>query len=148
MKSLSLGILAAVLALPASANAQQATPVSGAEALDQPSQQASMARWVCKKADHVCGLDDARILSNPAKLDYQTALDATPSMKELKRKGIDPNSPEGIQLRTKGQDELKKAAKSVMESYGHCSVWKKIRNTDGRSVSSITQQVKDKLGQG
>ena len=33
--------------------------------------------WVVHRADNICGLDDARMLSNPARVDYPSLLDAT-----------------------------------------------------------------------
>jgi len=54
--------------------------------------------WVVDRADNICGIDDAKMLSKPAKVDYDALLKATPEMKKIKDDKIDPNSPQGIQL--------------------------------------------------
>lgn len=97
--------------------------------------------WIVKPSDNICGLSDATQLSNPARVDYKKLLAATPEMKEIVKEGIDPQSPEGIQLRTEAADRVAKAAEKVRQSLGHCSVWKAIRHRDGRKVPDITKKV-------
>ncbi|MBI5364394.1 MAG: hypothetical protein HZA53_14535, partial [Planctomycetes bacterium] len=45
--------------------------------------------WICDRADNICGLDDAKTLSNPAKVDYQKLLEATAEYKKIKDEKID-----------------------------------------------------------
>jgi len=101
--------------------------------------------YVVNKSDNICGLDQPRQLTNPAKVDYQALLDATPEAKKIKDDKIDPESSEGITLMTKARARVLKACESVRASQGHCSVWKVIRRRDGKALSDITDAVKRKL---
>ena len=94
--------------------------------------------WIVKSGDNICGLSDPKKLSNPAKVRYDELRNATPEIKKMKDKNIDPNSPEGIQLKQAAVDRIRKASDSVRKDKGHCSIWKKIRHKDGRSISDIT----------
>ncbi|MCK6448944.1 MAG: hypothetical protein L6Q99_21320 [Planctomycetes bacterium] len=98
--------------------------------------------WILKSADNICGLKDANQLSNPAVIDYDAALAATPEMKKIKDQKIDPNSPEGIRLSNAALDRLTKACEEIRTQLGHCSVWKEIRHKDGRVITDITDKVK------
>jgi hypothetical protein len=53
-------------------------------------------------------------------------------MKEMKRKGIDKNSPEGQVLYNKAVDRVRSAASRVMKDKGYDSVWKKISHRKGK----------------
>ena len=101
--------------------------------------------WVVDRADNICGLDDAKMLSKPAKVDYDALLKATPEMKKIKDDKIDPNSPQGIQLRQAAATRVQTAAEKVRTAESHCSVWKTIRHTDNRAVADITELVKAQL---
>jgi hypothetical protein len=103
------------------------------------------AGWVVDRADNICGLDDAKMLSKPAKVDYDALLKATPEIKKIKDDKIDPNSPQGIQLRQAASTRVQTAAEKVRASEGYCSVWKTIRHSDGRAVADITEAVKAQL---
>ena len=103
------------------------------------------AGWIVDRADNICGLDDAKMLSKPAKVDYDALLRATPEIKKIKDDKIDPNTPQGIQLRQAAATRVQKAAEKVRASEGYCSVWKTIRHTDGRAVPDITDGVKAQL---
>ena len=101
--------------------------------------------WVVDKADNICGLDDPKMLSKPAKVDYDALLKATAEMKKIKDDKIDPNSPQGIQLRQAAATRVQKAADKVRAADGYCSVWKSIRHQDGRVIPDITDAVKAQL---
>ncbi|TAJ21500.1 MAG: hypothetical protein EPO68_04650 [Planctomycetota bacterium] len=103
------------------------------------------ADWIVNAGDNVCGLRDTRMLSNPAKIDYDALLAATPEMQKIKRDGIDPSSAEGIQLKQQAIDRVTKACENVRVAQGHCSVWKSISHKDGRAITDITDLVKAKL---
>jgi len=103
------------------------------------------AGWVVDRADNICGLDDAKMLSKPAKVDYDVLLRATPEMKKIKDEKIDPNSPQGIQLRQAAATRVQNAADKVRTAQGHCSVWKQVRHTDGRAITDVTDLVKAQL---
>ena len=123
-----------------------AAPAIQAEsALGEVVVQASGSGWVVNKSDNICGLDDARMLSNPAKVDYRRLLSATPEMKKIKNDGIDLNSSKGIQLRTAAVDRVRRACNTVQQSNGHCSVWKTVRHRDGRSIPDVTSTVLARL---
>lgn len=104
--------------------------------------------WIVRSQDNICGLKVANQLSNPAQVDYSALLDATPQMKEMKRRGIRASSPEGIALKNAAVDSIATAADSVRSDAGHCSVWKSIRHKDGDAVPDITEDVAALLGEG
>ena len=101
--------------------------------------------WIVDQADSICGLEDPKMLSKPAKVDYETLLRATAEMKKIKDDKIDPNSPQGIQLREAAVTRVQTAAEKVRVSGGYCSVWKAIRHRDGRAIPDITESVRAQL---
>lgn len=101
--------------------------------------------YVVSKADNICGLDSPKQLSNPCKVAYDTLLAATPEIRLMKKDKIDETSARGIQLRTKAQERVQKACEDVMTEKSHCSVWKKIKRRDGKTVSDISEAVKKKM---
>lgn len=101
--------------------------------------------WICDRADNICGLDDAKTLSNPGKVDYDALLKATAEYKKIKDEKIDPNSAEGIQLRQKAAERVRDACEKVRAAKSYCSVWKTISHQDGRAIPDITDAVKDQL---
>ncbi|MEM1447744.1 MAG: hypothetical protein AAF957_04305 [Planctomycetota bacterium] len=98
--------------------------------------------YIVNKSDNICGLDQPRQLTNPAVVDYDALLAATPESKKIKKDKIDPKSSEGITLMTKARAKVLKACESVRQSGGHCSVWKAIKRRDKKAVSDITDTVK------
>jgi hypothetical protein len=100
------------------------------------------AGWVVDRADNICGLDDAKMLSKPAKVDYDALLKATPQYKKIRDNKIDVNSPEGIQLRQEAANKVRDACDKIRQQDGYCSVWKSIRHTDSRVVADVTDLVK------
>jgi len=101
--------------------------------------------WICDRSDNICGLDDPRMLSKPAKVDYDALLKATAEMKKIVNDKIDPNSSEGINLRQRAVDRVREKAEAVRTAQGYCSVWKTIRHQDGRTIPDITDLVKAQL---
>lgn len=101
--------------------------------------------WIADRTENICGLDDPKMLSNPAKVDYDTLLKATAEWKKMKDEKIDPNSAEGIQLRQKAAERVRDACEKSRSAKGYCSVWKSIRHADGRSIPDITDAVKEAL---
>ena len=141
MKKLILAlVLTPVLLLPCLAGPARpesaAAPLPGAPLF---------AGWVVDRADNICGLEDAKTLSKPAKVDYDALLKATPQYKKIKDNKIDPNSPEGIQLRQEAANKVRDACDKIRQQDGYCSVWKTIKHTDGRAITDITDLVKAQL---
>jgi len=101
--------------------------------------------WIVKAADNICGLSDASQLSNPAKVDFDELMGATPEMQEIEDNGVDPDSPEGVRLKTAAADRVTKASEKVRVDEGHCSVWKKIRHKDGRDITDLTDEILEEL---
>ena len=97
------------------------------------------------QADNLCGLTLPRQLTQPAKVDYQTLLEATAEHKKLKKKKIDPNSAEGIKLLAQAHDRVVKACETVRVQGGYCSVWKSIERRDGTPLPDITATVQKSL---
>ena len=151
MKYLTLGIAALFPALaPAAAGAADGNPTDPRPAVLATGALTTSAQpdaddWVCREADNICGLRDKRTLSSPAKVDWDTLLGETPEMEEMDRKGIDPNSARGIELRQKAVDRLTTACEEARDAAGHCSVWKSIRHKDGRDIADLTEDVRGRL---
>jgi hypothetical protein len=85
------------------------------------------------------------MLSKPARVDYDALLAATSEMKRIKDDKIDPNSPQGIQLRQTAATRVQAAVDKVRAAGGYCSAWKSIRHRDGRTIPDITDSVKAQL---
>lgn len=101
--------------------------------------------YVVDKTDNICGLDTPRQLTNPALVDYDALLDATPEIRQMKREKISESSARGIQLRSAAEERVRKACQKIMDQEGHCSVWKVIKRRDGRKLPDITDLVKSEL---
>lgn len=101
--------------------------------------------WIAKSTDSVCGLKEASQVSNPAVVDWQALLEATPEVRKLRSQKIAEDSPEGIQLLNEAANRATAACESLRASQGHCSVWKSIRHKDGRAVTDLTDLVKAQL---
>ena len=98
--------------------------------------------WIVEEADNVCGLTDARQLRTPAAVDYDALVEVTSEWKEMKRKGIDKDSPEGQVLFNKAVDRVRTAASTHMKAKGYDSVWKEIKHRRGLKAPDVTDEVK------
>lgn len=103
------------------------------------------SKWVAEEEDNICGIKDLKKVSNPAKVDYDDLWEATPQIKKMKEKKIDPESTEGKALRSQAKTLITKTCELVRAAKGHCGIWKAIKNEDKRSVPDVTKDVKDKL---
>ena len=106
--------------------------------------------WIVDKKDNICGLDQPRQLTSPAKVDYKGLLDATPEVKLIRRKRIDPNSADGVRLMAKARSRILTACETVRQTKGRCSVWKKISLRDPKKDRrkkplDITSEVKNEI---
>jgi hypothetical protein len=97
--------------------------------------------WIAKGADNICGLKDAKQLSNPASLDFNAVLHATTEYKEIQRKGLKKGDAEYQLLHNQALTRVTNAAQKSRRANGHCSVWKKISHSDGRSIPDLTASV-------
>jgi len=102
--------------------------------------------FVVQKADNICGLDEPRQITTPAKVDYDALLEETTEVRELKRNGIDPTSSKGITLMTKARSRVLKACEAVRTELGYDSIWKSITRRDSRAIPDATDAAKAKLG--
>jgi len=105
------------------------------------------SKWIASEEDNICGIKDLKKVSNPAKVDYDELWDATPQIKKMKEKKIDPESAEGKALRSQAKTLITKKCEEVRAAKAHCGVWKAIRNEDKRTVPDVTKDVKDKLNE-
>ncbi len=101
--------------------------------------------WVVKTEDSVVGVSQARQITNPAKVDYEELMKATPEMKTLRKEGIDKTSARGQTLVTAAQSRVRRVSRTVMTEKGHCSIWKQISHKKGVAVTDITEDIKKKL---
>ena len=100
-----------------------------------------LALYVADPVDCVVGLDQPRQLQNPAHVDHPRALEATPPVREMRRRRIDPDSAEGIILRSRGEGLVRQACQVVMDEEGFDSVWRRIRRRDGVPIPDVTARV-------
>lgn len=98
--------------------------------------------WIVEESDNVCGLKDSRQLSTPAVVDYDKLIEATAELREMKRKRIDKDSPEGQLLYNKAVDRVRTAASELMKTKGYDSVWKSIRHRRGQKAADATDEIK------
>jgi len=134
---LCLSLILSCLALGGSAHSQPAPAL--AAVLE--------AKWIASEDDNICGIKDLKKVSNPAKVAYDELWDATPQIKKMKEKKIDPESTEGKALRSQAKTLITKKCEEVRSAKAHCGVWKAIKNEDKRVVPDLTKDVKDKLGE-
>jgi len=99
------------------------------------------ASYIAARADHVCGVDHPRAISNPARVDYDTLLEATEEVKELESRHLDPGSSRGTRLMAKARLEVTAACEAVRFDGQYCSIWKQVRRRDGAPVDDVTGQV-------
>ena len=152
VKKKTIGLLLAGGILASTAGLAGATPPPAGSPLGQEVPEIAQTvpdgrGWIAKRSDNICGLQELNQLSNPARVDYDALLKATPQMKEMKRRGVDPDSPEGIRLKNAAVDLVADCCEQIRSEEGHCSVWKSIRHKDGRSVSDVTRKVEERIGQ-
>ncbi len=114
-------------------------------AIQQPVAQAVETDWVVRSEDHICGVSEARMIANPARVDYESLMDSTPEIKELRRKGIDRDSARGQTLVTAARDRVRRATNAVMKEKGYDSVWKQISNKKGVAAADITGAVTTRI---
>jgi hypothetical protein len=120
----------------------EALPAAGAAAeVASPAARPAARDWTAKATDNICGLRDLAQVSNPASIDFQACLDATPEMKKLKAERIDEKSPDGIRLIAEATNRVTQACEAVQRANGYCSVWKSIRHKDGRTGADISALV-------
>jgi len=120
-------------------------PAPGTHASPTPDDDGRGTPYKVDRADNVCGLDEPRALTNPAKVDFQALIEATPEVAQIKKKKIDRDSAEGIRLLTEARTRVLRACETVRGTSGHCSVWKQITRRDGKAVDDITDQVRQEL---
>jgi len=102
-------------------------------------------KWIADENDNICGIKDLKKVSHPAVIDYDALWEATPQIKKMKDKKIDPESTEGKALRSEAKTLITKTCESLRSDKGYCGVWKAIKNEDGRKVADITDDVKAKF---
>lgn len=120
---------------------EAAAKLAGAEA-PRPPEVPARNGWVTRPEDNLVGLRDPAQLSNPARVDFTRLFEATAEMQQLRRDRIDPDSPQGIQLKNRARNRVAGACGRVMEQRGYCSIWKAISHSDGRSVPDVTEDAR------
>jgi len=144
-KTLQAAALCALGCLAISAGGPGLAPAATDGALPTTEDATLAPDWIVKQSDNICGLKNARQLSNPGKVDFPSLYDSTEEAKKIKREGIDPASPEGSRLRAAAYERIRKACQGVMTDQSLCSVWKDIRSRSGKVATDITETVRVKL---
>ena len=96
--------------------------------------------WTATSKDSICGLKNVKTVSNPAVINWDSAIDETQEVKTINRKKISKTSPQGVILMQRAKDRVTKGSVSVMKSEGHDSVWKKITHKS-KKAPDITKKV-------
>ena len=97
--------------------------------------------WIVKTGDSICGLDDPRMLSAPARLQFDRIYRSTPEVRRMEAEGIAPDSATGILLHQQALDRIYRTCEFVRNRDGYCSIWKAIRHVDGRPIPDVTDKV-------
>ena len=98
--------------------------------------------WIAEPSDNICGIADLKKVSNPARVDFDSLIESTPEIKEMRRDRVDPVSARGKQLRRAANELVTKATEMVRRARGHCGIWKAIRHRDGRAIPNVTEEVR------
>jgi hypothetical protein len=151
MKTPIITVVMAALAwaAPVSAQGPAQTPDSYSE--DEPSPVPDDGRgtpFVVEKSDSICGIDEPRAITKPARVDYESLLGSTPEVRRMKKRKIDRDSAEGIRLLSLARRKVLSACEQVRSSEGYDSVWKEIKRRDQRAVADITKKVKAEIASG
>ena len=104
-------------------------------------QAAGSTMWRAEARDNICGVSNPRHVTNPAVVDYMEVLRATPEMRDLGSRDIDPRSAEGQILRQRAVDHVRRIGSKVMRRNGHCSMWKEIKHRAGRKATDLTGEL-------
>jgi len=97
--------------------------------------------WVAEIHHNICGVSHPRQVTNPSVVNYKKVLVATAEMKDLRARGVSPQSAEGKILRERAVDHVRRIGSRVMNKGGYCSMWKEISHRDGRAVRDLTNEV-------
>ena len=97
--------------------------------------------------DNLCGLKEARQLSSPAQVNYDSLLESTPEVRKMRARRIAPSSAQGTRLLAAARSRILKACKCELSDKGHCSIWKKISRRDGASINDVTSSIRKRIAQ-
>ncbi len=97
--------------------------------------------------DNLCGLKEARQLSSPAQVNYDSLLESTPEVRKMRARRIAPSSAQGTRLLAAARSRILKACKRELSDKGHCSIWKKISRRDGASINDVTSSIRKRIAQ-
>lgn len=98
-----------------------------------------------KTSANLCGLSEARQLSNPARVDHAALLEITPEISKIRAEKIAPSSAEGARLMAAARKRVLDACKEELKVSGHCSIWKQIKRRDGSEITDVTSAVRDRI---
>jgi len=101
--------------------------------------------WRAEVSDNICGVSNLRQVQNPSVVNYKKVLLATPEMKDLRARDIDPQSAQGQILRERAVDHVRRTGSQVMRRSRNCSMWKEISHRDGRVIRDLTYEVISEL---
>ena len=98
-----------------------------------------------KASANLCGLSEARQLSNPARVDHGALLEITPEISKIRAEKIAPSSAEGARLMAAARKRVLDACKEELTVSGHCSIWKQIKRRDGSEITDVTSAVRKRI---
>jgi len=135
----------ASLALGGTARANAAPDVPVLASTEVTTTDADVHGWIAEDEDNICGIKDLKKVTKPAVVDYDELLEATPQVKELKRRDIDPESTKGKALLKEARTLIAKAAELVRDDKGNCGIWKAIANKDDREIPDVTEDIVERF---
>ena len=151
MKTPIITTILAALAWAAPVAAQGPAQTADSYYEDEPSPVPDDGRgtpFVVDKSDSICGIDEPRAITKPAKVDYDSLLASTPEVRRMKKRKINRESAEGIRLLSAARRKVLSACEEVRSSEGYDSVWKQIKRRDQRAIADITKKVKAEIASG
>ncbi len=127
-----------------SAGTSSAQSISGhgaAPAVMSPVLAQAVHNWIADEGQNLCGISRLKRVTNPAKVNYDALMHATPQMVEMRGKGIKPDSIEGKTLREAARKLIVTKAQIVQREGGFDGIWKAIAHRDKRVISDVTARV-------
>ena len=101
--------------------------------------------WRVKSEHHLCGLSEAKQLTNPARVDLDVLMALTPEFKKIREERIREGTARYLELKQKAKQRVVGHWEAARAEGGHCSVWEEISHRKGDAVTDLTDIVKQKL---
>lgn len=122
-----------------------AQPMQATEhALEAPAALAA-PEWQVRATDNLCGLQAARQLSAPARVDLTALLEATPEVARIRAERLADSTAAYAHLMQGARQRVLRACELERKAGAWCSVWSRIQHRSGQQVPEITREVAQRI---